>query len=127
MIFWYCGLGVGHHSTWEVICMFHEDTCRAFNLSEDIFDIGEDIVMEEVNSEEHNEETAPDMVTEEGWDNEEEVGEDDKSDWDTDLGDESEEEEEQTLDDGAEAELDDICDEDDNELTLEPDLGFSAL
>ncbi len=104
MVFRYCGLGVGHRSTWEAMRMFWEDICRVFNLSEDVFDMGEDMVMEDANLEEDEEgedissdsdlETVPGMVDQDGSDNEEEVLEDDE-DWESDDEIEEEEEEEE--------------------------------
>ncbi len=134
MVFRYCGLGVGHRSTWEATRMFREDICRAFNLSEDVFDMGGDIEMSEDTDLEEEEDSSEedDLVDEEAEvaDSEGEAeindGSDNEDEWETDSEVEEDEEDEE-LDEEADAELDDICDDDDNEVGLEPDLGFAAL
>ncbi|KAG7445182.1 uncharacterized protein BT62DRAFT_920472 [Guyanagaster necrorhizus] len=88
-----------YESIWKVTHMFCENIYRAFKLSDDVFDVREDRVMEDVNLEQ-----------------------DDK-----DSGDEIEGEEKENLGKEAEVELDDICDNDDKKIALELDPGFSAL
>ncbi|KAK0492585.1 hypothetical protein EDD18DRAFT_1108960 [Armillaria luteobubalina] len=149
MTFRYCGLGVGHRSTWDATRLFREDIHKAYNLSHDLFGAGEDIEMtsegssdsEMVEDDEDDLEEPPsdesdsvEMVEETGLyaDTEEsDLDTEDDEEWETDDDLEEAESEEEAadveLDDNAEGELDDICDDDDNEMGLEVDLGYAAL
>ncbi|KAK0438853.1 uncharacterized protein EV420DRAFT_1651271 [Desarmillaria tabescens] len=94
MTFQYCGLGVGHQATWEATHIFREDLCRAYNLSPDVFNLGEDIDMGsdselEATTDESDSEMVADMMDESevDADSDEEAEVEDRSDddkWETD-------------------------------------------
>ncbi|SJL13966.1 uncharacterized protein ARMOST_17418 [Armillaria ostoyae] len=122
MIFHYCGLGVGHQSTWDTTRLFREDLCKAYNLPHNLFSTGdsEDVEMawsednsdgnaaEEDEADDEEEDKGrfgsdelemvnmPDEEAEaDGWDDEDDASDaEDDDEWETDSDKDSAEDEE---------------------------------
>ncbi len=138
MIYWYCGLGIAHRTTWDATQVFHEDLWKALKLPEELLDPLDLADMDLDYIESDNSESECDSMSVTG---DSEDGEATDEELDSENGDEVWETDseadidigldEDSLDD-MEDKLDSWCDEDDNEngegvMDDVESLGYSLL